>query len=90
MHGNAFRVLLDGDHKSGPGIQGRFDLWAIKTPDFVPLDLPLEPQRAIMDLGAKFSSKGAWDGNWKNPRLDSPKGFHNSKADHSPPVPQWW
>jgi hypothetical protein len=90
MHGNAFRVLLDGDHKSGNGIQGRFDLWAVKTPDFVPLDLPQEPKRAIMDFGASYASSSAWDGNWKNGRLDSSKGFHISRADGNKGVSQWW
>jgi hypothetical protein len=37
-----------------------------------------EPGRAIMDLGATYLSKGAWDGSWKNPRLDSRTGFHNA------------
>ena len=43
MHGNAFRVLLDKDHKSGSEyFQGRFDLWAVETPDFKPKELEAE------------------------------------------------
>ena len=34
MNGRFFRVLTDKDHKTGPEIQGRFDLWAIPNPDF--------------------------------------------------------
>jgi hypothetical protein len=29
--GKFFRVVIDKDHKGGPEIQGRFDLWAVET-----------------------------------------------------------
>jgi hypothetical protein len=56
MNGNAFRVLTDLAHRTGPNCGGRFDLWAVKTPDFKPLDLKPEPARAMMDLKAVFSA----------------------------------
>jgi hypothetical protein len=31
MIGKFFRVVTDKDHKGGPEIQGRFDLWAVET-----------------------------------------------------------
>ena len=34
------------------------------------------PERAIMDLGAKFKASSFWDKNWNNPRLDSATGIH--------------
>ena len=36
MNGKIFRVIIDKDHKSGPEIQGRFELWAVKNADFKP------------------------------------------------------
>jgi len=78
MHGNAFRVVIDAAHKSGSQIQGRFDLWVVKDEDFKPLkELEVEPQRAMMDLGATFSQSSAWSAAWMKPRLDSKSGFHN-------------
>ena len=37
-----------------------------------------EYKRALMDLGATHKEPHNWDGNWKNPRLDSRTGFHNN------------
>lgn len=37
MIGKSFRVIIDKDHKEGPEIQGRFDLWAVET-DKEPID----------------------------------------------------
>jgi hypothetical protein len=31
MTGKMFRVIIDKEHKSGPEIQGRFDLWVVKA-----------------------------------------------------------
>lgn len=61
MHGNAFRVLLDKEHHQGSGPTGRFDLWAVKTPEFKPLDLKPEPKKAIMELGATVSANHKWN-----------------------------
>lgn len=57
MHGNAFRVLIDKDHKSGSAIQGRFDLWALKTPDFVP-EVIIPVKKVCLEIGKcyQFSS----------------------------------
>lgn len=41
-----------------------------------------------MELDAKYSSDSAWSNGWKNPRLDSPTGFHNSPG--SGESPHWW
>jgi hypothetical protein len=32
---------------------------------------------ALMDIGAIFTQSSFWDGNWRNPRLDSGTGFHS-------------
>jgi hypothetical protein len=73
MNGNAFRIVLEheNNHASGPGTSGKFDLWAVPNPTFKPLELKPEAGRAIIDLGATYSSSSAWDDTWKNPRLDS-------------------
>jgi hypothetical protein len=81
MHGNAFRVVLDAAHSTGSQIQGRFDLWVVKDEDYKPIkDLDVEPQRAMIDLGAIFTSSSKWDNNWIKPRLDSKSGFHNARG----------
>ena len=54
MNGKYFRVIIDKDHKSGDHIQGRFDLWAVKNPDYVAPKRKPQPQRAMMDLGATY------------------------------------
>ena len=78
MHGNAFRVVIDAAHLTGENVQGRFDLWVVKDEDYKPLkDLDVEPQRAMIDLGATYSQSSKWDNNWIKPRLDSKSGFHN-------------
>ena len=77
MHGTAFRVILDAKHKTGRDYLGRFDLWALKTPDFVPKDEKPNPKRAIMDLEGKFIASGHYDKDWNNPRLDSKTGIFN-------------
>ena len=79
MHGNAFRVLLDKEHfATAPA--GRFDLWAVKTPDFRPEDLKPEPKKAIMELNAIVTANHIWDKEWSNGRLDSPTGLWNGKG----------
>lgn len=40
-------------------------------------------EKAIIDLGATTSAKSYWDNSWHNPRLDSPRGFHNSTNERS-------
>jgi hypothetical protein len=81
MSGNAFRVVIDAAHKTGNQIQGRFDLWVVKNDDYkVKKDLEIEPQRAMIDLGATFTSSSKWDNNWIKPRLDSRSGFHNARG----------
>jgi len=70
MHGNAFRILSDKDHRNQVAA-GRFDLWALKTPDFKPEDLKPEAKRAILDLEATVTADHAWDKKWSNARLDS-------------------
>jgi hypothetical protein len=42
-------------------------------------DLPDEPKRAIMDLGASFRASSKWDDNWNKPRLDSTTGIYNAR-----------
>ena len=37
MNGKFFRVIIDKEHKTGPNIQGRFELWAVKNADYVPV-----------------------------------------------------
>jgi hypothetical protein len=76
MHGNAFRVLLDKEHTANVPT-GRFDLWAVKTPDFKPEDLKPEPKKAIMELNAIVTANHIWDKQWSNARLDSPTGLWN-------------
>lgn len=88
MNGKFFRVVLDRDHTTGEHYQGRFDLWAIKNPNFKPEKMKQPPKRALMDLGATFTASSYWDNNWKNPRLDSKYGVHNAKGQGS--VEQWW
>lgn len=88
IHGNAFRVLLDQKHHAGHGPNGRFDLWAVKTPDFKPEDLKPEPKKAIMELGAIVKGNHKWDDKWANARLDSPTGWWNAEGfDYTA---QWW
>ena len=41
------------------------------------------PKRAILDLKGKFTASSYWDGNWKNPRLNSPRGVHNAANQNS-------
>ena len=48
----------------------------------------INAQRAIMDLDSTFTASSYWDGNWKNPRLDSTRGIHNSYASRN--TQQWW
>jgi len=73
---------MDKAHKTGPNIQGKFDLWAypvVYDADWKPEEPKQPPKRAIMDLGAKTSATSYWDTtNWMNPRLDSRTGFHNA------------
>jgi hypothetical protein len=76
MNGKLFRVIIDKNHKSGNNIQGRFDLWAVKNPDYKPEEEVIL-KRAIMDLGASHNQLTKWDNNWNKPRLDSRTGFHN-------------
>ena len=80
MNGKFFRVLIDKDHKTANEIQGRFDLWAVKNPDYVPEIVEPVPQRAMIDLGATFSQSSMWSAAWSKPRLDSTTGFHNGKG----------
>ena len=87
MHGNAFRILSDKDHRSIVA-SGRFDLWALKTPDFKPEDLKPEAKKAIMDLEATVTADHVWDKQWENARLDSKTGLWNGKGkDYQS---QWW
>jgi hypothetical protein len=44
------------------------------------------PQRAIMDLGAIYTSKTYLSPEQYNPRLDSPTGFVAGNEDE----PTWW
>ena len=37
----------------------------------------LPTQMAMSQLGGTFKAKSYWDGNWKNPLLDSERGIHN-------------
>ena len=46
------------------------------------------PKRALIDLGATFTGQSYWDGNWKNPRLDSPRGAHNAPGKGT--GTHWW
>lgn len=57
MIGKFFRVVIDKDHKSGPNIQGRFDLWAVET-DKEPIEEESE-QVGGLSIGKcyQFSSK---------------------------------
>lgn len=78
MHGNAFRVLLDQQHHASHGPTGRFDLWAVKTPDFKAPELKPEPKKAIMELGATVTGNHKWDNKWANARLDATTGWWNA------------
>jgi hypothetical protein len=81
MNGKLFRVIIDKNHKSGNNIQGRFDLWAVKNPDYKPEEDEKDvPKRAMIDLGATYSQSSMWDNNWQKPRLDSKTGFHNARG----------
>ena len=81
MSGNAFRVVIDAAHKTGSQIQGRFDLWVVKNDEYkVKTDLEVEPQRAMMDLGATYKQSSKWSAAWEKPRLDSRSGFHNVRG----------
>jgi len=77
MNGKFFRVIINKEHKTGPEIQGRFELWAVKNADYVPEKRAALPKRAMMDLGATYTQSSKWDNNWIKPRLDSRSGFHN-------------
>ena len=64
MNGKFFRVIMDKDHKTSDHIQGRFDLWAVKNSDFKPEKMKPSPQRAMMDLKAKFTASSYWSKAW--------------------------
>ena len=57
MHGNAFRVKMDDQHRQGSQWQGRFDIMVAKMVD-------PNAKLAMIDFGAKFSGKNFWDSNW--------------------------
>ena len=42
----------------------------------------------MLDLKGTFSASSYWDGNWKNPKLGSPRGIHNARDTNS--KDQWW
>ena len=42
----------------------------------------------MLELGASFQAKSYWDNNWKNPKLDSPRGVHNLNQEQG--TTQWW
>ena len=68
-------------------MMGRFDLWVVKDEDYKPIkDLEVEPQRAMMDLGATYDQSSKWDKKWNKPRLDSETGFHNKKGKGDDPM----
>ena len=74
MNGNAFRAVMNHQdkHVVGSSTNGRFDFWVLPNPDFKPEELKPVPQRAMMDLGAKFTAATNWpEKKWNNPRLDS-------------------
>ena len=90
MTGNAFRILLThaDNHVVGKGTHGRFDFWVLPNPEFKPEELKEAPKMAMMDLGAIFTASSYWNGQWKNPRLDSKTGVHNAPGQGA--VEQWW
>ena len=88
VNGNTFRVIIDKAHTKGANIQGRFDLWVVKNPDYKPKEIEAVPKRAMMDLDGVFTASGYWDKNWMKPRLDSRTGVHNAKGTNG--VAQWW
>ena len=46
------------------------------------------PKMALIDFGSTFTGHSYWDGNWKNPRLDSPLGVHNAGGKRF--ETHWW
>ena len=88
MNGKFFRILTDKEHKTGPEIQGRFDLWAALNANYKAEKMKPVAQRAMMDLGATFKASSYWSKAWMHPRLDSATGVHNARGQGS--VEQWW
>ena len=43
MNGKFFRVITEKENIPGGYIQGRFDLWAVKNPDYVPEEREVAP-----------------------------------------------
>ena len=80
MNGNFFRVIIDKNHKTGPEIQGRFDLLAVKNPDYKPEKLEPVAQGALTQLGATFTQSSAWSNGWRKPKLTSRTGFHSGRG----------
>jgi hypothetical protein len=90
MTGNAFRIVLThaDNHVVGKGTHGRFDFWVLPNPEFKPEELKEAPKMAMMDLGATFTASSYYNGQWKNPRLDSKTGVHTAPGQAA--VEQWW
>jgi hypothetical protein len=69
MHGNAFRAIVSNDHKNGPMLQGRFDFWVIKSPDFKSLDTKIvEKENVCLKIGKcyQFSSNNFPDRSFRH------------------------
>ena len=88
MNGNAFRININRKNFVGEAINGRFDLWAMKNPGFEPPVIEKDPKKAMIELGATFTSRNSYDSYWNDPKLDSEWGYYTSKSARTEYT--WW